>query len=82
MVQRLAHPRRLRLGDQILKALTAGDGTAARQAMQRHVVSTERGIRRALVELGVRAEMDSRPDGGDPENQGGQLVGAEIRRHE
>jgi len=65
----------------ILKALTAGDGSAARQAMHRHVVSTEREIRRALVELGVRAELDGRPDGSDPDNQVGRLVGAEIRRH-
>lgn len=66
----------------ILKALTAGDGSAARQHMQRHVVSTEREIRRALVELGVRAEMDSRPEGGDPETQVERLVGAEIRRQQ
>jgi DNA-binding FadR family transcriptional regulator len=63
----------------ILKTLTAGDGSAARQAMHRHVMSTEREIRRALVELGVRAELDGRPNVGD-EDLVGRLAGAEIRK--
>lgn len=64
----------------ILKSLTAGDGSAARHAMHRHVVATEREIRRALVELGVRAELDGRPTGSDPEDQIGRLTSSEIGR--
>jgi DNA-binding FadR family transcriptional regulator len=54
----------------IIKALASGDGTSARQAMHRHVVSTEREIRRALVELGVREEFDSLPAAGAVEREG------------
>ena len=50
--------------DRIIRALAAGAATAARQAMHRHVVATEREIRRALVELGVRAQLDGWPTGG------------------
>jgi GntR family transcriptional regulator, transcriptional repressor for pyruvate dehydrogenase complex len=45
----------------IIRALTEGDGSAARLAMHRHVVATEREIKRALVQLGVRAELEDRP---------------------
>src|SRR5215470_15592740 len=42
----------------IVKALGAGDASAARRAMSRHVVATERAIRASLVELSVRAEFE------------------------
>ena len=64
----------------ILKSLTAGDGSAARLAMHRHVVATEREIRRALVELGVRAELDSPSMGTDLDHQIGRLASSEIGR--
>ena len=64
----------------ILKSLTAGDGSGARLAMHRHVVATEREIRRALVELGVRAELDGRPTGPDPDDQIGRPASSEIGR--
>jgi len=48
--------------------------------MHRHVVATEREIRRALVELGVRAELDSRPTGTDLDDQIGRLASSEIGR--
>ena len=64
----------------IVKALTAGDDSAARLAMHRHVVATEREIRRALVQLGVRSELESGPDGADPGEDIAHLAGAEIGR--
>ena len=38
----------------IVKALAAANASAARRAMQRHVVATEKVIRASLVELGMR----------------------------
>jgi GntR family transcriptional regulator, transcriptional repressor for pyruvate dehydrogenase complex len=64
----------------ILKALAAGDGSAARLAMQRHVLSTEREIRRALVELGVRAEFDNWPATPEPGADMARLSESEIGR--
>jgi hypothetical protein len=46
--------------------------------MHRHVVATEREIRRALVELGVRAELDNPPGGPDQDDQVGRLASSEI----
>ena len=62
----------------IIKSLAAGDGTAARQAMHRHVVATEREIRRALVELGVRAELDGTAAGGALQHEVGRLSGLQT----
>ena len=48
----------------IVKALATANASAARAAMQRHVVATEKVIRASLVELGVRAESDVTEDEG------------------
>jgi DNA-binding FadR family transcriptional regulator len=40
----------------IVRALAAANASAARRAMQRHVIGTEKAIRASLLELGVRAE--------------------------
>src|SRR5215467_5099879 len=61
--------------NRIIKALASGAATAARQAMHRHVVATEREIRRALVELGVRAELEGWPTGGAVDREVGGLAG-------
>ena len=48
----------------LVKALATANASAARVAMQRHVVATEKVIRASLVELGVRAELDVTEDEG------------------
>lgn len=48
----------------IIRALGAADATAARRAMQRHVVATEREIRTALVELSLTAALDGEEPAG------------------
>jgi DNA-binding FadR family transcriptional regulator len=42
----------------IVRALAKANASAARRAMQRHVVATEKVIRASLIELGVQAELD------------------------
>ncbi len=42
----------------IVKALAAANASAARAAMQRHVLATEKVIRASLVDLGVRDQQD------------------------
>ncbi len=42
----------------IVKALATANASAARAAMQRHVVATEKVIRASLVEFGIRAKVD------------------------